>query len=99
MGDIVPPSKYIKADFYKIRVGQKHLKLTTYETENFINLYIGGPKLYCIHATVNKPNSIYVQRGMCDKTIGTIEQIYCLSAVLSQCDDHNIPNCSQLRKK
>lgn len=75
MGEIVPPS-YIHSDFYKLKVGQKHLKLSIYETDNLINLYIGGPKLYCIHATVNKSNSIYVQRGMCDKTIGTIEQIH-----------------------
>lgn len=76
MGEIVPPSNYIKANFYKIKVGKKHLKLSTYETDNLVNIYIGGPKLYCIHATVNKPNSIYVQIGMYEKTIGTIEQIY-----------------------
>lgn len=76
MGDIVPPSRYIKAEFYKIKVGTKHLKMTTYETENMVNMYIGGPKLYCIHATVNKPESIFVQRGMDKLHIGSIEQIY-----------------------
>lgn len=75
MGEIVPPS-YIHSDFYKLKVGQKHLKLSIYETENLINIYIGGPKLYCIHATVNKENSIFVQNGIYHKSIGTIEQIY-----------------------
>lgn len=76
MGDIIPPSRYIKNEFYKIKVGSKHLKMSIYETENLINIYIGGPKLFCIHATVNKPESIFVQRGIHKLHVGSIEKIY-----------------------
>jgi hypothetical protein len=76
MGDIIPPSRYIKNEFFKIKVGSKHLKMSIYETDNLINIYIGGPKLFCIHATVNKPESIFVQRGIHKLHVGSIEKIY-----------------------
>jgi hypothetical protein len=76
MGEIVPPSSYIRNDFYKIKVGSKHLKMSLYETENLINIYIGGPKLFCIHATVNKPKSRFVELGIDKLHIGIIEKIY-----------------------
>ena len=76
MGDIVPPSSYTKKDFLIAKIGSKHLKFSIYETENLVNIYIGGPRLFCIHTTVNKENSIFVQRGLFDKATGTIEKIY-----------------------
>lgn len=76
MGSIVPPSACTGSEFYKIKVGTKHLKMSIYETESIVNIYIGGPKLYCIHATINKEDSRLVQMGFLKLAIGTIEQIY-----------------------
>ena len=76
MGEIFPPSSYISKNIFRVGVGNKNLKMTIFETENIINIYIGGPTLYCIHASINKENSVFVQRGIYDKSVGTIEQIY-----------------------
>ncbi len=81
MGDIYAPSSCKSTNLYKLHVGgagekSKSLKLSIYTTENVVHIYIGGPSKYCIYATLHTPNSIYVQRGLHDSSIGTIEHIY-----------------------
>jgi hypothetical protein len=76
MGDIIIPSSLKNASYYKLQVGTKSLKLSVFETENVIHLYIGGPSLYCIYATIHTEQSLFVSHGIHDKSVGTLEQIY-----------------------
>ncbi len=77
MGDITPPTTYTKSETYILKVsGNKSLKLSSFETDNKVHLFIGGAKKYCIYGTVHKENSEYVRRGIYDKKSGDIEQIY-----------------------
>lgn len=76
MGDIIVPSSLKNVYYYKIQVGAKSLKMSVFETENVIHLYIGGPTLYCIYATIHTEKSLFVKHGIHNKSVGTLEQIY-----------------------
>jgi len=60
MATIVPPPKCGEPIKIKLLVGKKSLKLTKYESEQVIHLYIGGHDLYCIYILLNKSSDISV---------------------------------------
>lgn len=59
----------------QLRIKKKSLKIAIYENENTFDLYIGGPAIYCIHALIHKPTSVFVQHGITLLSNGTITTV------------------------
>jgi hypothetical protein len=59
----------------RLRIKRKSLKLAVYENDNTVDIYIGGPTIYCMHAFVNKPTSVFVEHGISALSTGTIANI------------------------
>ena len=75
MATIVRPSGSGEPREFKLIVGKKSLKLTEYETDNTITIFIGGHDLYCIDALLYKPTTDFVNAGH-NISEGTLAHIY-----------------------
>jgi len=69
------PKHKIPTKTARLRTKQKSLKLSAYENDHTVEIYIGGPAVYCIHAFINKPTSVFVSHGIAALSNGTIANI------------------------
>ena len=58
-----------------LRVGKKSIKLTIFENEDTVTLFLGGHDVFCIDAFLYKPDSPFVKYG-CDVTKCVLSHIY-----------------------
>lgn len=74
MATIIPPKGATQTQ-RTLRVGKKSLKLTFYENDDTITIFIGGHDLFCIDAFFYKPESSFARHGF-DITNCTLSHIY-----------------------
>lgn len=74
MATIIPPKGATQTQ-RTLRVGKKSLKLTLYENEDTVTIFLGGHDLFCIDAFFYKPESTFARHGF-DITNCTLTHIY-----------------------
>lgn len=68
IGTIEQPRGTIKTTVEKVKVGNKIMVITSYDTEDSITIYIGSNNIYCIDAQIMKKNNgVPMEDGMLNK--------------------------------